>query len=193
MPPKARLTKTEIVNAALDIVRESGERALNARSLAGKLACSTQPVFSNFENMDELREEVARTAYGLYLGYTERELASGEYPHYKSTGMAYIRFAKDEPELFRFLFMSAERRDLPTVADSFLEENIIPVIVKNLGISKEEARIFHLKMWIFVHGIATMFATSYCDIEWELVSQMTSDVYLGTVEYIRRKKNDMQA
>ena len=193
MPPKARLTKTEIVSAALDIVRESGESALNARSLAGKLSCSTQPIFSNFENMDELKEEVERAAYGLYLEYTEREIASGEYPYYKSTGMEYIRFAKDEPELFRLLFMSSGRSAVPTMADSFMEESIIPVIAKNLGISKEEARTFHLEMWIFVHGIATMFATSYCDMDWGLVSEMTSDMYLTASEYIRRKKNDMQA
>ncbi|MBR2466468.1 MAG: TetR/AcrR family transcriptional regulator [Clostridia bacterium] len=193
MPPKARLTKTEIVSAALDIVRESGESALNARSLAGKLSCSTQPIFSNFENMDELKEEVERAAYGLYLEYTEREIASGEYPYYKSTGMAYIRFAKDEPELFRLLFMSSGQSSVPTMADSYLEESIIPVIAKNLGISKEEARTFHLEMWIFVHGIATMFATSYCDMDWGLVSEMTSDMYLAASEYIRRKKNDMQA
>ncbi len=193
MPPKARLTKTEIVSAALDIVRRSGESALNARSLAGKLSCSTQPIFSNFENMDELKEEVERAAYGLYLEYTEREIASGEYPYYKSTGMAYIRFAKDEPELFRLLFMSSGQSAVPTMSDSFMEESIIPVIAKNLGISKEEARTFHLEMWIFVHGIATMFATSYCDMDWGLVSEMTSDMYLAASEYIRRKKNDMQA
>lgn len=193
MPPKARLTKAEIVSTALDIIRESGENALNARSLAGRLSCSTQPIFSNFVNMEGLKEDVSLAAYELYLKCTECEISSGEYPYYKSTGMAYIRFAKDEPELFRLLFMSAERCEIPIMADSFMEENIIPVLEKNLEISKEEAKLFHLEMWIFVHGIATMFATSYCDIEWELVSEMISDVYLGIVERIRGKKNDMQA
>ena len=55
MPPKVKITKNDIIKTALELVRESGAQSLNARAVAGKLACSTQPVFSNFATMEELQ------------------------------------------------------------------------------------------------------------------------------------------
>ncbi|MBO5767660.1 MAG: WHG domain-containing protein, partial [Clostridia bacterium] len=105
MPPKARITREDITATALALVREKGEGAINARAIANALQCSTQPVFSNFANMESLRESVIKSAYNEYLGFIENEIKSGKYPRYKSFGMAYIRFAREEKELFRLLFM----------------------------------------------------------------------------------------
>ena len=58
MPPKVKVTKEAIINAAMDIVRENGAAALNARAVAARLDCSTQPIFSNYNNMEELRADV---------------------------------------------------------------------------------------------------------------------------------------
>ena len=55
MPPKVKITKDEIVSVTLDLLRREGEDAMNARSIASALGCSTQPVFSNFASMDELQ------------------------------------------------------------------------------------------------------------------------------------------
>jgi AcrR family transcriptional regulator len=56
MPPRVRITKEEIVDVALSMIRSEGEASLNARSIAAALGCSTQPIFSNFETMEALRE-----------------------------------------------------------------------------------------------------------------------------------------
>ena len=105
MPPKTKITKQDIIEKALDLLREGGEGAINARSIASALGCSTQPIFSNFSSMEELEESVLLAAYECYLGFLRREAESGKYPAYKSFGMAYIRFAKEERELFKLLFM----------------------------------------------------------------------------------------
>ena len=60
MPPKIKVTKEDIVAAALDIVRRSGAEAINARTVAAALQCSTQPVFSNFATMEDLRLAVVQ-------------------------------------------------------------------------------------------------------------------------------------
>ncbi|MBP3368131.1 MAG: TetR/AcrR family transcriptional regulator, partial [Clostridia bacterium] len=78
MPPKVKITKEDIVKTALELVRAEGEEALNARSIAAALGCSTQPIFSNFETMDELREAGAESAYELYLGFIENEVKAGK-------------------------------------------------------------------------------------------------------------------
>ncbi len=178
MPPKVKVTKEDIVNAAVDIVRDSGAQAFNARAIASVLNCSTQPVFSNFATMDELRLAVVEKADILCQEYMEREIASGNYPTYKATGMAYIRFAKEEKELFKLLYMR-DRSNEFIPEGSELGDEMESIVHNNTGLDGVEAKLFHLEMWAYVHGIATMFATGFLDLDWELVSKMLTDSYQG--------------
>jgi len=177
MPPKVRISKEDIINTALEIVRESGADALNARSIAKALGCSTQPVFSNFATMDELQDAVNAAAYEEYLGFLKRETESGKYPQYKSFGMAYIRFASEEKHLFKMLFMCDREGKELTHGPDF--DASVEMIMKANGIGWEKARLMHLEMWTCVHGIGTMLATSFLPLEWELISDMLTDVYQG--------------
>ncbi len=177
MPPKVKITKKDITEIALELVRKSGESAINARSIASALGCSTQPVFSNFATMDELKGAVVTAAYECYLGFLEREVASGKYPQYKSFGMAYIRFAKEERELFKLLFMCDRKGGNLTPTADF--EESVRLIMNANGISREKAELMHLECWTCVHGIATMLATSFLELDSELISKMVTDVYTG--------------
>ena len=178
MPPKVRITKEEIVDAAVGLIREGGAQAINARSLAACLNCSTQPLFSNFTTMEDLRLAVLQRANALCQEYIRREVASGAFPAYKASGMAYIRFAKEEKELFRLLYMR-DRSGEPMSEESALNDKMEAIVQQNTGLDSVETKLFHLEMWAFVHGIASMFATGFLDLEWELVSKMLTDVYQG--------------
>ena len=105
MPPKVKITKDDIIKTALELLRKDGHDAINARSIASAIGCSTQPIFSNFATMDELQTAVISAVYELYSDFLRTEAKSGKYPQYKAFGMAYIRFAKEEKQLFRLLFM----------------------------------------------------------------------------------------
>ncbi len=178
MPPKIKITKENIVNAAVDIVRDSGAQALNARTIASVLSCSTQPIFSNFSTMDELRFAVVEKADAICGEYIKREIESGKFPVYKASGMAYIRFAKEEKELFKLLYMR-DRRSETIPETSELSDKMESVVQSNTGLNKADAKLFHLEMWAYVHGIAAMFATNFVDLDWELVSRMLTDSYQG--------------
>ena len=54
MPPKNRFTKDEMIDAALDIVREKGIDALTSRELGARMGCSTRPMFTFFSTVNEL-------------------------------------------------------------------------------------------------------------------------------------------
>lgn len=177
MPPKTKITKQDIIEKTLELLRSEGEGAINARSIAAALGCSTQPIFSNFSSMEELEESVVAAAYERYLGFLAREAASGKYPEYKSYGRAYIRFASEERELFKLLFMSDKKGKARLDTPDF--EASVKLIMKTTPLSEEKARLMHLEMWSCVHGIATMIATSFLLLEDELISQMLSDVYQG--------------
>jgi AcrR family transcriptional regulator len=181
MPPKVKITKKDIIEASLDLIRGEGAESLNARSIATRLNCSTQPIFSNFATMEELQKEVVLSAYDLYLGALKREEESGKYPKYKSYGMAYVRFAKEEKELFKLLFM-CDRKGKEFVPTSDFEASV-EAIMKSNNLKKEKAELMHLEMWTCVHGIGSMLATSFLELDFELISRMLSDVYQG----IRRR------
>ena len=69
------------------------------------------------------------------------------------------------------------REEAEQPADEMAE--ILPLIQKSTGLCAEKALLFHLEMWVFVHGIAVMFATAYLDLDTEVVSSMLTDMYMG--------------
>ncbi len=178
MPPKVKVTREDVVSVAVEIVRKKGAGAINARTVAGALDCSTQPIFSNFATMEELRSAVVERADELCREYMQREMERGDYPVYKANGMAYIRFAKEERQLFQLLYMR-DRRGETIPEHSEMSSQMEHIVQRNTGLEGERAKLFHLEMWACVHGIATMFATGFLDLDWDLVSKMLTDSYQG--------------
>ena len=110
MPPKFKFTREEIIQAALDLTRESGIAAVTARGLGAKLGSSVKPIFSLFENMEEVQNEVLKAAEKLSQARIRETMESGQYPPYKASGIAYICFAREEKELFKLLYMARNMR-----------------------------------------------------------------------------------
>lgn len=178
MPPRFKFTKDEITKAALNITKERGVSGLTARALAARLGSSVKPIFGLFKNMEEVQQEVLQSANDLYQSYLAEDMKSGKYPPYKASGMAYIRFAKEEKELFKLLFMRDRTHE--NIGDDKEElEPLLKLIRQKLGLSEESAYLFHLEMWIYVHGIATMLATSYLEWNEEFISRVLTDGYEG--------------
>lgn len=187
MPPKPKISREKIVSAALDMVRVQGMEALNARAIAGKLGCSTQPIFSHYSTMDDLKRDVIKAASELYDRHIAQAMKSSEYPPYKASGMAYISFAREEKELFRLLFM--RDRSGENIEYNGDVDELIALISERTGLSTEEAQRFHWEMWVFVHGIASMAATSYLDWGTETISEFLTDAFEGLKQvYAKRKE-----
>lgn len=187
MPPKFKYTKDEITKTALNITKESGVSGLTARALAARLGCSVKPIFGLFKNMEVVQQEVLKSANELYQSYLAEDMKSGKYPPYKASGMAYIRFAKEEKELFKLLFMR-DRTHENIEDDKEKFEPFLTLVQQKLGLNEESAYLFHLEMWIYVHGIATMLATSYLEWSEELISRVLTDSYEGLKDrYVKGK------
>lgn len=185
-PPKFKFTREEIIQAALDLTRESGIAAVTARGLGAKLGSSVKPIFSLFENMEEVQNEVLKAAEKLSQARIRETMESGQYPPYKASGIAYICFAREEKELFKLLYMRDRSRETFDEGDSI--KPLIEEIQKQTGLSEEDAYRFHLEMWVYVHGIATMIATSYLEWDLDTVSEVLTDAYVG-LKYRFSQKN----
>ena len=110
MPPKARITRDMILDAAFDLVRQRGHGSLNVRTLARELGCSTQPILYNFATVEELMDALYRKADDFHTAYILPR--TGEGPDaLLMLGLNYVRFGHEEKHLFRFLFESNRFRN----------------------------------------------------------------------------------
>ncbi len=174
---KKQITAQMIVDAALQVIEEQGMDALNARSVAQRCGCSTQPIYLCFANLGQLKQAAVEQMQALYDRYIADEIASNAYPAYKASGMGYIRYAKEHPNFFKYLFMRDRTGESRTEdAYHFRRES---KLAKGYGLSDDEADRMHAHMWIYVHGIATMYATNYFDWDWQTVSAMLTEEFMS--------------
>ena len=182
-------TREEIIAAALNLTRKGGISALTARALGVELGSSSRPIFGLFKNMEEVQQEVFRAADALYQSYLKEGMESGKYPPYKAVGMVYIRFAGEEKELFKLLFMhdrtQGNMEEIQEAVKPFVE-----ILQQKLGLNEEDAYLFHLEMWMYVHGIAATIATSYLEWDGEHISRMLTDGYEGIKSRYERRVNE---
>ena len=113
MAPKTKVTRDMIVEAAVEVARKKGADSINARTVAEQLHCSTQPVMYHFATIDSLKRAAYAKADHMHTSFLMN--VAPEQDPILSIGLIYIRFAVDEPQLFRFLFQSgyAEESNLP--------------------------------------------------------------------------------
>lgn len=103
MPPKPKFTKEQMIDAAIELICEKGADRLTARELGKQLGSSSCPIFTLFKDMDEVKTEVKKRAVGVFKSYMV--VAEDYTPAYKKRGMQWVKFASENPRLFRLLFM----------------------------------------------------------------------------------------
>lgn len=159
MPPVRKFTKEDIVNAAYEIVRQDGFKGLNARKVAKELNCSVQPIFHNFETMEELSRAVYDKIYTKYRELVKQ--AADEERPYLAKGIAYVKFAREYPEFYKIIFMKESEMKVEEFiqADIDVIENVKESITKRFDVSEKDLQDFYIKVWIFTHGLACLVAT----------------------------------
>lgn len=191
MPPKNRFDREMILQAAFALVRSGGVDALTMRAVGKSLGCSSQPVFSHFLGIDELREAVRGEAKKLYASYVQKGLA--EFPAFKGVGMQYIAFAREEPRLFEWLFL--QRQDILSPVHSLpeLDENrdeVLQTIVQFYGLSIQQAESLYGHLSVYTHGIATLLVNGAVDYSEEDVSRMLTEVFVALFRTYKEKREE---
>ena len=179
MPPSVKFTKDEIVEAALRLTRAGGIGSLTARSLAAELGASTRPMFTHFETVDELKHEVHEAAKGVYRAYIERGLA--EPVPFLGVGQNTIRFAREEPELFKLLFLQKPQgADGGAIEALEFSQNLVRDSI--MGIYKMgayEADCYYRDQWLVAFSFCTMIAAGECPYTDEQMSAVFTEVSLA--------------
>lgn len=180
MPPKIKVTQQQIIQASLEIVREEGIDALNARAIARKLNCSIQPIFKNFETMGSLKKQLIQSAQAVYDEYIQKGMTSPSNP-FLGMGLGYIRFAKEEKNLFKLLFMTNEfkQNGLIQIIKDDENQEVVKLISSMSGLDFKKSEMLFIDIWITTHGIASMIATNDLALDEVEVTKILRDAFAG--------------
>ncbi|MBQ6702692.1 MAG: TetR/AcrR family transcriptional regulator [Clostridia bacterium] len=178
MPPKVKFTREQIASKAFDLVRNEGIAAFSARSLAERLGTSTAPIFTAFDSIEEVKLAVKEKAIELY-GVYFNEGMSGKIP-FKGAGLSYIKFAKEEPQLFKLLFMYYDIND--TVhgyhpGDSVYSDKALTAVCSGYGLDEKKAMWLYNHLSVYTHGLAVMFANGNSMFTMDEASKMLTEVF----------------
>lgn len=177
MARKETITKMDILNAAFEMASEEGFEHVTARTLAAKAGCSTQPIFRVYKNMEELGADLFEQVVAYFNAYYANFPQKNDTP-FVNMGYAYIRFAQENPKLFRLLFDSENRHgkslyDILNGSDGAVVKEINNA---RFGGCKNPSAMF-MKMWIFIHGAACMSLTGDYDLSEEETVALLEESY----------------
>lgn len=181
MPPTVRFTRDAVLHAACQLMRREGMEALNARAIAKELGGSTQPIFRLFTNMEDLHRELILYVARQFQAHAEADMAQSDSP-YIQLCTTYLLYGRDEPELFKLLFMR-DRVSEGEYSDQTIFDLVFNIIKKETPLDDETALRFFERTWLFIHGLAVCIATKYipCQDERYLIS-MVKEAYNAAVK-----------
>ena len=181
MPPKTRVTESMIIQAAVEVARLSGFENINARTVSARLHCSTQPVIYHFSTIENLKKVAYRRADQLHTEYLMNTLP-GQNP-ILGIGLNYVRFAVEEPQLFRFLFQSgyAEENSLLEMIDSTELLPVLSAMQEGAGLSRKQTREVFITVALFAHGYASIIANNHLEFDEGLIAEHLERAWNGAV------------
>lgn len=155
MPPKPKFTNEEIINAAYALLERKGMDAIVAREVAKELSSTPAPIFTCFENMEELKAAVHAKAISECTEYLCD--CTDYFPAFKEFGLRWVKLAKEHPHVYNEVFIR-KTSGTGLFNDDLWQilEPIIAEIIKTFDISKAEADNLMRDMLLYVHGIATI-------------------------------------
>ncbi len=177
MPRKETITRDYLVDTAFLLAKQEGVENVTARKLAAKAGCSTQPIFRLYDGMDELLKDVFDRGCAYFSFFCSKQHQGHKEP-FVDLGLIYIKFAIEEPNLFKMLFLSEQKYD-KTMYEILNGENAL--IGEQMNKAKEAGCVnsgdLFTKMWIFIHGAACMSITGDYDLGDDDTAKLLIETY----------------
>ena len=184
--PKQKITKEMVVDAAFELAREGGMERVLVKEIAARLGCSVQPIYSYCRSMDGLRKDVYQRVRDFVREYLGRDGGG-----FQSTGQAYVRLAREEPELFK-IYTLHPREGVACLDDLYRAEaapHMAGTIAAGLGLDTEAARRLHLNMIIYTIGLGAIFAVSEPGIPAEEIDSWQEQAYRAFLSQEREENS----
>lgn len=172
--------RAAVIAAGMKRLAEGDESELGLRALARDVGVSATALYRHFPDKEALLDALADEGLRR-LGALQAQAwlkAGGASAGFKATGIAYVRFAHDEPALFRLSFtrkIPERYREAGHVGGSDGGETAYNLLRAGVGEALpgvKDPDIAALHAWSLVHGLAMLILDRR--IEWD--EQRVADV-----------------
>ncbi len=178
MPPRKKFDLSRIMDAAFQILRRDGFRAVTARNVAAELGSSTTPIYWAFESMDDVEQALTQKTTKLMSEYQTKKYTDNVL---LNMAIGYVNFAREEPNLFQFLQIENQKPYNPA-RDTDLGERMAAMMGEKppldlFGkIDQKSVDAVTLQSWVFTHGLATAISSRMLvfDSEKEIIDLINS-------------------
>ena len=178
--------RSALLDAGLRLLRARSVDSLSLRELAREVGVSAAAIYRHFPDKNALMAALA--VEGLErLAKVQRQAtrsAGGGKAGFLASGMAYVRFAVDNPALFRLVFSAAQQGDpLEAQPDSVsaalgdLRRHIEALMPEGSPGAERKAAALHA--WALVHGIAQLVLDRQIQPDWRLIERVLSRMTLA--------------
>ena len=177
MARKKEIDKQRILDAAYKLAVRGGIESLTARNIAKAVNCSTQPIYLEFENMQDLRNQVLARISDELKSNSLQQNFTGE--PLIDLDLSYLYFAKEHVDLFRAMFVDGK----------FGNQMIVDTLM-GLGIEKfkqqfdaeqySDERLKHIVIanWIAATGLATLLINKMANFtQAQMVSVLKAQIH----------------
>lgn len=187
MPAKTKVTKEMVIDAAFEVTRTEGAENVNARTVSQKLGCSTQPVMYHFATIKDMKKAVYAKLDWFHTEYLMN--VNPQEDVMLGIGLNYIRFAVEEPNLFRFLFQSgfAVENNLLEMIDSEELSPVISAMQEAMNLNMKQTKDVFITLALLVHGYASILVNNALEYDEELIKVHLERAYKGAILAIQEE------
>lgn len=163
MSATKKITKDMIVDASLEIFRAEGFDAVTSRRVAFKLGCSTQPIYFEYKNMDELKNDIVKKVVGqlneIFSSVSNEGKEDPDEFVYRSFGLSFLKFVQADPFVFRQIYIVDGK--IGRQVDNLRMPIILDILENKYGYKKETALAIHKMASCSLMGMAVFVSSGY--------------------------------
>ena len=171
--------RSALLDTGLRLLQSRTADDLSLRELAREVGVSAAAIYRYFPDKGALMAALAMEGLER-LAAAQRQAtraAGGGKAGLLASGLAYVRFAVDNPALFRLVFGAAQQCDpldapIDSVASAMrgLRQDIEALVPRGAPAAERKAAALHA--WALVHGLAQLVLDRQMPADWPLIERV---------------------
>lgn len=184
MARKTKFMKEQILEKAKEFINEKGIEQMNARDLCKYIGCSTQPLFKNFESMEEFKKSLKKYLHDYYDEFINKIVNKEDYLF--TISYAYALFSYRESNIFKALFMSdlAGTRTIEEVLNSPQNIGTIKSIPNQYNLTTKQSEKLYRDVRFYTHGLSCQIACKSILVDEKEIKKLINDIIKNLKEAV---------
>ena len=157
--------KVALLQAAVELIRETSVEKLSLRALARKVGVSQTAPYRHFKDKNHLLVEIAKDTFAEMVMVTTKELNPQQTPPQNvcNCGRAYLQYAIDNPERYKLVFGPSieNRENYPDLMEAGMSSFAVLMNLVEQGIDSGDfldhcPKLLANACWTSMHGFASL-------------------------------------